>query len=64
MTRMTGIPNAVVVGVGAEQGLGAALSGRFAAEGHRVLVSGRAAVRLNQVVAHQRIKTAASESIA
>ena len=33
---MTGIPTAIVVGVGAEHGLGAALSGRFAAEGHRV----------------------------
>jgi NAD(P)-dependent dehydrogenase (short-subunit alcohol dehydrogenase family) len=31
----------IVVGVGAEQGLGAALARRFATEGHRVVVSGR-----------------------
>lgn len=63
MTRMTGIPNAVV-GVGAKQGLGAALSGRFAAEGHHVLVAGRTAVRLDQVFTRRRIKTAVSESTA
>src|SRR5262245_50420113 len=32
---------AVVVGVGAERGLGAALCRRFAAEGYHVLVAGR-----------------------
>ena len=48
---MTGIPTAVVVGVGAEQGLGAALCRRFAAEGHHVLVAGRTPARLDQVVA-------------
>jgi NAD(P)-dependent dehydrogenase (short-subunit alcohol dehydrogenase family) len=34
-------PTAVVIGVGAERGLGAALSRRFAAEGYHVLVAGR-----------------------
>ncbi|MEO8203678.1 MAG: SDR family NAD(P)-dependent oxidoreductase [Betaproteobacteria bacterium] len=35
------MPTAVVVGVGAEQGLGAALCRRFAAGGHHVLAAGR-----------------------
>ena len=34
-------PTAVIVGVGAERGLGAALSRRFAAEGYHVFVAGR-----------------------
>jgi NAD(P)-dependent dehydrogenase (short-subunit alcohol dehydrogenase family) len=36
-------PTAVVVGVGAERGLGAALCRRFATEGYHVLVAGRTA---------------------
>jgi NAD(P)-dependent dehydrogenase (short-subunit alcohol dehydrogenase family) len=36
-----GKPVAIVVGVGAERGLGGALCRRFAAEGHHVLVAGR-----------------------
>jgi NAD(P)-dependent dehydrogenase (short-subunit alcohol dehydrogenase family) len=43
-------PTAIVVGVGAEQGLGAALCRRFAAGGHHVLVAGRTADKLAQVV--------------
>ncbi|MEJ0070415.1 MAG: SDR family NAD(P)-dependent oxidoreductase [Pseudomonadota bacterium] len=43
-------PTAVVVGVGAEQGLGGALSRRFAAGGHHVLVAGRTASKIEQVV--------------
>ncbi|MGA2128851.1 MAG: SDR family NAD(P)-dependent oxidoreductase [Xanthobacteraceae bacterium] len=43
-------PTAVVVGVGAERGLGAALCRRFAAEGYHVLVAGRTADRIDQVV--------------
>ena len=34
-------PSAIVVGVGAEQGLGAALCRRFAAQGYHVFVAGR-----------------------
>jgi NAD(P)-dependent dehydrogenase (short-subunit alcohol dehydrogenase family) len=45
-----GRPVAVVVGVGAERGLGAALCRRFAAEGHHVLVAGRTADKIEQVV--------------
>jgi NAD(P)-dependent dehydrogenase (short-subunit alcohol dehydrogenase family) len=46
---MTG-STALVVGVGAEQGLGAALCRHFAAEGHHVLAAGRTAHRLARVV--------------
>src|SRR5258708_13923770 len=41
---------AIVVGVGSEQGLGAALARRFAAEGHRVIVSGRTEAKIARVV--------------
>jgi NAD(P)-dependent dehydrogenase (short-subunit alcohol dehydrogenase family) len=44
-------PTAVVIGVGAEQGLGAALSRRFAKAGHHVLVAGRTAAKIDAVVA-------------
>ena len=42
-------PAAVVVGVAAERGLGAALCRRFAAEGHHVLVAGRTPDKIGQV---------------
>ena len=42
-------PTAVVVGVGAERGLGAALCRRFAAEGLHVLVAGRTAAKIHPV---------------
>jgi NAD(P)-dependent dehydrogenase (short-subunit alcohol dehydrogenase family) len=42
---------AIVVGVGAEQGLGAALSRRFAREGYHVLVAGRTASKVETVAA-------------
>lgn len=44
-----GKPVAVVIGVGAELGLGAALCRRFAAEGHHVLVAGRTPAKIEQV---------------
>ena len=40
---------AVVLGVGAERGLGAAASRRFAKEGYHVLVAGRTAAKVEQV---------------
>jgi NAD(P)-dependent dehydrogenase (short-subunit alcohol dehydrogenase family) len=43
-------PTAVVIGVGAEQGLGAASCRRFAREGHHVLVAGRTSANIEQVV--------------
>lgn len=42
-------PSAVVVGVGAERGLGAALCRRFAQGGYHVLVAGRTAAKINKV---------------
>ena len=42
---------AIIVGVGAGQGLGAALARRFAREGHRVLVAGRTMGKLAEIVA-------------
>ncbi len=42
-------PKAVVVGVGAERGLGAALCRRFAAAGHHVLVAGRTEEKIRAV---------------
>ena len=42
-------PTAVVVGVGAERGLGAALCRRFAIEGYHVLVAGRTPEKITQV---------------
>jgi NAD(P)-dependent dehydrogenase (short-subunit alcohol dehydrogenase family) len=41
---------AVVIGVGAEHGLGAALCRRFAAEAYHVLVAGRTSSKIEQVV--------------
>jgi NAD(P)-dependent dehydrogenase (short-subunit alcohol dehydrogenase family) len=46
MTR----PSAIVVGVGAEQGLGAAVARRFAAAGHHIYVAGRTPDKIEQVV--------------
>ena len=45
-----GKPVAIVVGVGAELGLGAALSRRFAQGGHHVFVAGRSADKVDRVV--------------
>jgi NAD(P)-dependent dehydrogenase (short-subunit alcohol dehydrogenase family) len=42
-------PSAIVVGVGPESGLGAAIARRFAAEGHHVFVAGRTAERIGAV---------------
>lgn len=46
MTKST----ALVIGVGAERGLGAALCRRFAVEGHHVLVAGRTAAKIEKIV--------------
>jgi NAD(P)-dependent dehydrogenase (short-subunit alcohol dehydrogenase family) len=42
-------PTALVVGVGAERGLGAALCRRFAASGYHVLVAGRTPAKIEQI---------------
>src|SRR3979411_31986 len=41
---------AVVLGVGAERGLGAAASRRFAKEGYHVLVAGRTVAKVEKIV--------------
>ena len=43
-------PTAVIIGVGAEQGLGAAVARRFAKGGYHVLVAGRTPAKIEQVV--------------
>ena len=42
-------PSAIVVGVGAEQGLGAALCRRFATQGYHVFVAGRTSEKIDEV---------------
>ena len=44
-------PKALILGVGAERGIGGAASKRFAKEGHHVLVAGRTAEKIDKVVA-------------
>ena len=56
-------PTAIVVGVGAELGLGAALSRRFAAEGYHVFVAGRTAEKIERVVATIRSKGGSAEAV-
>ena len=55
---------AVVVGVGAERGLGAALCRRFAAEGYHVLVAGRTPEKIAQVVRTISDKGGSAEPVA
>ena len=54
---------AVVVGVGAERGLGAALCRRFAAEGYHVLVAGRTPEKIAQVAKTIGATGASAEAI-
>jgi NAD(P)-dependent dehydrogenase (short-subunit alcohol dehydrogenase family) len=56
-------PTAVVVGVGAERGLGAALCRRFAAEGYHVLVAGRTPEKIEQVVRTIRETRGSAEAV-
>ena len=44
-----GKPTALVVGVGAEEGVGAAVCRRFAAEGYHVVVAGRTRAKVDKV---------------
>lgn len=57
-------PTAVVVGVGAEQGLGAAVSRRFAKGGHHVLVAGRTQAKIDKVVQGIAAAGGSAEAIA
>ncbi|OYT99338.1 MAG: glucose 1-dehydrogenase [Burkholderiales bacterium PBB1] len=58
-----GIPTAVVVGVGAERGIGAAVCRRFAAGGYHVLVAGRTASKIDQVVSRIRTTGGSAQSV-
>ena len=42
-------PKALVLGVGAERGIGGAVSRRYAKEGHHLLVAGRTAAKIDKV---------------
>jgi NAD(P)-dependent dehydrogenase (short-subunit alcohol dehydrogenase family) len=57
-------PTAVVVGVGAERGLGAALCRRFAVEGYHVLVAGRTPGNVEQVARTIRETRGSAEPVA
>jgi len=57
-------PTAVVIGVGAELGLGAALCRRFAAEGYHVLVAGRTPEKIEQAARTIRGTGGSAEPIA
>lgn len=48
-THASDRPKAVVIGVGPEQGLGAGLSRRFAAEGRHVIIAGRTEAKIERV---------------
>lgn len=56
-------PVAIVFGVGAESGLGAAVCRRFATEGHHVLVTGRTAAKIEPVVAGIRTRGGSAEAL-
>ncbi len=56
-------PTALVVGVGTELGVGAAVSRRFAAEGFHVLVTGRTQAKVDQVAATIRGAGGSAEAI-
>ena len=56
-------PVALVVGVGAEQGVGAAVSRRFAAEGFHVIAAGRTQAKLDQVAATIRARGGSVEAV-
>ena len=55
--------SAIVVGVGAEQGLGAALCRRFAAEGYHVMVVGRTMAKVAKVAETIKISGGSAEAI-
>ena len=57
------IPTAVVVGVGAQQGIGAALCSRFAAEGCHVLVAGRTPAKVEAVASAIRSAGGSAEAV-
>jgi NAD(P)-dependent dehydrogenase (short-subunit alcohol dehydrogenase family) len=57
-------PSAIVVGVGAEHGLGAAVARRFAAGGYHVHVAGRTAAKVEQVARTIQGRGGSAEAVA
>ncbi|MBV8849253.1 MAG: SDR family NAD(P)-dependent oxidoreductase [Methylobacteriaceae bacterium] len=57
-------PTALVVGVGAEQGLGAALARKFASGGYHVIVAGRTQAKIDQVAKTLTSNGGSAEAIA
>jgi len=55
--------SALIVGVGASQGLGAAVARRFASEGLHVVVAGRTAEKLDRVVTEIRTAGGSAQAI-
>jgi NAD(P)-dependent dehydrogenase (short-subunit alcohol dehydrogenase family) len=58
-----GIPTAVVVGVGADRGIGAAVCRRFAAEGQHVLVAGHSEAKVEAVASGIRAGGASAQAV-
>jgi NAD(P)-dependent dehydrogenase (short-subunit alcohol dehydrogenase family) len=56
-------PSGVIVGVGAENGLGAALCRRFAREGYHILVAGRTSEKIERVVLSIRETGGSAEAV-
>jgi NAD(P)-dependent dehydrogenase (short-subunit alcohol dehydrogenase family) len=56
-------PTAIVAGVGAERGIGAALCKRFAAEGYHVLVAGRSESKIEAVAQSVRAQGGRAEAV-
>ncbi|MGN6775661.1 SDR family NAD(P)-dependent oxidoreductase [Rhizobium sp.] len=56
-------PSAIIVGVGAEQGLGAALCRLLSDKGYHVVIAGRTAVKIDQVAAAIQAAGGSAEAI-
>ncbi|NLR98517.1 SDR family NAD(P)-dependent oxidoreductase [Rhizobium sp. P38BS-XIX] len=56
-------PSAVIVGVGAEQGLGAALCRLLAGKGYHVVIAGRTLAKIDQVAATIKASGGSAEAI-
>ena len=56
-------PSAIVIGVGSEEGLGAAVARRFAAGGFHVHVGGRTAAKIDGVAEAIRVRGGSAETV-
>ncbi|MBB5447771.1 MULTISPECIES: SDR family NAD(P)-dependent oxidoreductase [unclassified Paraburkholderia] len=57
------IPTALVVGVGAEHGLGAALCRKFSSQGYHVFVAGRAVEKIERVAEGIRLRGGRAQAV-